>query len=215
MAFAPTATCDTTIDVSHWQGKQIDWTAVRTAGKRVAMIKATQGTSTDDTWLINRAGAQNAGLLVIPYTFLSQEDAAVQVDYFVKVAGLTSGMPAALDWEGNGAPVASLVEAVGLGVANVIGRDPLGYWGIFPPGNPTPAMTKWPRWIPRYGVNNGRPDYNHPVDAPWLFWQYSSAAQVNGISGKVDASLFSGSEAELTAWYNTGALPASLSTATA
>ena len=71
-------------------------------------------------------------------------------------------------------------------------------------------MARWPRWIPRYGKNDGQPDLAHKPTAPWLFWQYTSRATINGISGDVDASRFSGSEAELAAWHQTGVLPASL-----
>ena len=50
----------------------------------------------------------------------------------------------------------------------------------------------------------------HQPTAPWLFWQYTQKMEIDGISGSVDASLFAGSEAELTAWCQTGVLPASL-----
>jgi hypothetical protein len=92
----------------------------------------------------------------------------------------------------------------------VIKRDPLGYWGISPPDTPTVLMRRWPRWIPRYGANDGNPDMNHRPTEPWLFWQYTSNQEIDGISGTVDASLFAGSEAELKTWCQTGALPASL-----
>ena len=122
-------------------------------------------------------------------------------------------MPAALDWEGNNAPAADTVERMGLAVADVVQRDPLGYWGISPPDTPTATMARWPRWIPRYGKNDGSPDMGHMPTEPWLFWQYTSNQEIDGISGTVDASLFAGSEAELKAWCQTGALPASLTAA--
>jgi lysozyme len=205
-AFKPPATSDTVIDVSHWQGKTIDWVKVKSAGKLVAMIKAAEGTSTDDTWHINAPNARAAGVLVIPYLFMSSEAAEHQVSYFAAVAGLQPGMPVAIDWEGNGAPPAAVVEAVGLGIKKIINRDPLGYWGQQPPGNPTTAMGSWPRWIPRYGINNGKVDPTHPVTDPWLFWQYTSNAVVSGIGGTADASLFAGTDAELIAWHTTGTL---------
>lgn len=71
-------------------------------------------------------------------------------------------------------------------------------------------MGQWPRWIPRYGVNNGHPDPNHKPTEPWLFWQYTSKGSVDGIAGDVDASLFAGSADELRAWCQTGALPGAL-----
>jgi lysozyme len=209
MPFNPQTTSDVTIDVSHHQGN-IDWAQVKATGIQCVMIKAIQGVSKDSRWEINRDGAKQQGLLVIPYAFLTDDDPAEQAAFLVQTAGLAAGMPAALDWEGDNAPGADTVEQMGLAVASVIRRDPLGYWGISPPDTPTAAMARWPRWIPRYGKNDGSPDLDHKPTAPWLFWQYTSELEIDGIAGKVDASLFSGSEAELKAWCETGVLPASL-----
>jgi lysozyme len=207
MPFTPATTCDVTIDVSHHQGN-IDWAAVKQTGIQCVMIKATQGLTKDSLWEVNRDGAKAQGLLVIPYAFLTKAaGAAEQAQFFVETAGLTAGMPAALDWEGDNAPGAAFVEQVGLGVVEVIRRDPLGYWGGSPPAPPTTVMKGWPRWIPRYGANDGNPDMNHRPTEPWLFWQYTSNQEMDGITGTVDASLFAGSDAALKAWCETGALP--------
>ena len=207
MPFTPTTTCDVTIDVSHHQGN-IDWAAVKQTGIQCVMIKATQGLTKDSLWEVNRDGAKAQGLLVIPYAFLTKAaGAAEQAQFFVETAGLTAGMPAALDWEGDNAPGAAFVEQVGLAVVEVIKRDPLGYWGGSPPAPPTTVMKGWPRWIPRYGANDGNPDMNHRPTEPWLFWQYTSNQEMDGITGTVDASLFAGSDAALKAWCETGALP--------
>src|SRR5437016_5913800 len=186
MPFNPQTTCDVTIDVSHFQ-ETIDWAQVKATGIQCVMIKATQGLSKDSHWEINRDRARQQGLLVIPYAFVTSVDPAEQAKFFVQTAGLAAGMPAALDWEGNDAPAADTVERMGLAVANVIRRDPLGYWGISPPETPTAAMARWPRWIPRYGKNDGSPDMGHMPTEPWLFWQYTSEMEIDGIHGKVDA----------------------------
>jgi lysozyme len=210
MPFTPATTCDVTIDVSHHKGN-IDWAAVKQTGIQCVMIKATQGLTKDSRWEINRDGARQQGLLVIPYTFLTTAVAAAeQADFFIRTAGLAAGMPAALDWEGNDAPAAAFVEQVGLTVVEVTRREPLGYWGMSPPAPPTAVMKRWPRWTPRYGANDGNPDWHHRPSDPWLFWQYTSNQEVDGITGPADASLFAGSAAELKAWCETGALPASL-----
>jgi lysozyme len=213
MPFTPATTCDVTIDVSHHQGN-IDWAAVKETGIQCVMIKATQGVTKDSRWEINRDGARRQGLLVIPYTFLTTAVSPTeQADFFIQTAGLGAGLPAALDWEGDNAPGAGFVERIGLAVVEIIKRDPLGYWGIQPPDTPTAVMKRWPPWIPRYGVNDGNPDMNHQPTGPWLFWQYTSNLEIDGIDTPVDASLFAGSEAELKAWCETGALPASLTAA--
>jgi lysozyme len=216
MPFNPQPTCDLTIDVSHWQGDNIDWAQVKATGVQCVMIKATQGLSKDNRWETNRDGARQQGLLVIPYAFVTDDDPVEQAWFFIQTAGLAAGIPAAIDWEGANAPAADVVERIGLEVAGVIGRDPLGYWGINPPDAPTAAMARWPRWIPRYRVaDDGNFDMAHQPIAPWVFWQYTQKMEIDGIVGSVDASLFSGSEAELKAWHQTGVLPASLAPAVA
>jgi hypothetical protein len=70
MPFSPQATCDLTIDVSHHQGN-IDWAEIKATGIQCVMIKATQGLTKDSRWEINRDGARQQGLLVIPYCFLT------------------------------------------------------------------------------------------------------------------------------------------------
>jgi GH25 family lysozyme M1 (1,4-beta-N-acetylmuramidase) len=66
MPFNPQTTSDVTIDVSHWQGDNINWAQVKATGIQCVMIKATQGLSKDSRWEADRAGAQQQGLLVIP-----------------------------------------------------------------------------------------------------------------------------------------------------
>jgi len=49
------------IDVSHWQGT-ITWSKVAAAGKKFAIIKASEDTDfVDDHYLTNRAGARPPG----------------------------------------------------------------------------------------------------------------------------------------------------------
>ncbi len=204
----PANTSDAVIDVSHYQGSSIDWPRVSAAGKTVAMIKACEGTSADDDFHVNAPAARAAGLFVIPYLFVTKDSPASQVSYFQSLVGITAGQAVALDWEGNGAPPSSLVEAVGMGLAAITNRAPLGYWGQFPPNIPTAAMQTWPRWIPRYGGNTGTPDLEHVPQAAWLFWQYTSNATVTGVTGNVDASLFAGTADELAQWCLDGTLPA-------
>src|SRR5437588_6090259 len=190
MPFMPATTCDITIDVSHHQGN-IDWAAVKQTGNQCVMIKATQGLTKDSLWEVNRDGAKAQGLLVIPYTFLTTAaGAAAQAQFFVETAGLAAGMPAALDWEGDNAPDAAFVEQVGLAVVEVVRRDPLGYWGGSPPAPPPTVMTGWPRWIPRYGANDGNPDMNHSPTEPSPSRQYTSNPEVASVTDKAAPSTF-------------------------
>lgn len=47
-------------------------------------------------------------------------------------------------------------------------------------------------WIPRYGVNDGRP--HTPPDYPCDLWQYTSTGSAPGISGNVDVDVLTGTK---------------------
>ena len=89
------------IDVSHWQG-QIDWPAVRSAGKIFAFIKATEGTSYQDpAFPANWQGSKAAGLRRGAYHFFRPaQDPAKQADLFLRTVPQAPGdLPPALDME--------------------------------------------------------------------------------------------------------------------
>jgi lysozyme len=210
------ALLDIVIDVSDAQG-QIDWPAVAAAGIKVAMIKATQGTGfTAHTWAANSVAATAAGIAVIPYHFLTNDDATAQANHFQAVAGLAQRTAYALDWEGQGTASPAQVDAIGQLLIAVTGRDPLGYWGIpggNVPGVPSASMQTWGRWVPRYrteplpdfsGMGNP-PSHSSPFNdaTPFLFWQYTSTGNVGGINGNVDRSVASFDDADaMVAWVN-------------
>lgn len=201
---------DIAIDVSHWQG-MIDWPKVFAAGIRIAMLKASEGASgVDNRFVSNRRAAEDAGLVAIPYHFLRPINPGDQVKLFRSVALLDPGMAYALDLEGRASQTASPAdaEAVGNELAALLGRPPLGYWGIAgsTPAAPTARMRLWPRWLPRYpviGVNSFAalppkvrehpalywPDaHNNTAGLPY-FGQYTSWGRVSGIDGLVDRSV--------------------------
>ncbi len=80
------------IDVSNWQGT-IDWTKVAAAGKKFAIIKATESTDfVDPMYSTNHASARAAGLWTGAYHFAqpdpSANDAVNEADKFVSVVNL-------------------------------------------------------------------------------------------------------------------------------
>jgi lysozyme len=218
------ALLDIVIDVSDAQGTNIHWDDIAAAGIRVAMIKATEGaTFTAHTWAANQAGANAAGITVIPYHFMTNADPAAQADQFHKVAGLSPGAAYALDWEprvADGVNItagATQVDAMGRTLQTFVGRTPLGYWGIpgSTPGAPTTFMTTWDRWVPRYRMGSipdftkipsqftspfGPPGGSSP-GLPFRFWQYTAGGVVGGIGHAVDRSVASFEDADaLIAW---------------
>src|SRR5215213_2379683 len=96
------------IDVSHWQGA-IDWQKVRTAGKKFALLKATEGTSFADPKFANyRAGARAAGIVIGAYHYARPDstagDAVTEARWMVsQIAPLaTDDLRPALDLESTG-----------------------------------------------------------------------------------------------------------------
>ena len=206
---------DVVIDVSDANG-EIAWPRVAAAGIRVAMIKATQGATVKaHRWEANRAGAESAGIRAVPYHFVTNADIAAQSAHFEAVAGLGPGMAYALDWEKclqrDGTELtasAEQVEMMGKILTAVLGRAPLGYWGI--PGNtpqpPTALMQDWERWVPRYRLGKiasfgDMPPSHQSPGTPFLFWQYTDGGRVDGITGDVDRSVADFASVEnLLAW---------------
>jgi GH25 family lysozyme M1 (1,4-beta-N-acetylmuramidase) len=211
------ALLDVVIDVSDAQ-HAVDWAKVAAAGVKVAMIKATEGaTFKAASWDANRSGAQAAQIRIIPYHFVIDAEPAAQAAHFEAVAGLQPGMPYALDWEPrvlrDGTDItasAAQVEAVGQMLAAIVGRNPLGYWGLSgnTPEAPTAVMNAWERWVPRYRIGKIASFDDMPathqspaVGIPFLFWQYTDGGDVDGIDTDVDRSVANfASIEELLAW---------------
>jgi GH25 family lysozyme M1 (1,4-beta-N-acetylmuramidase) len=219
----PPTVFDGVIDVSHHNGA-IDWPAVAGAGTALAFIKATQGTGfVDPAFAHNRNAAIAAGIIAVPYHFLDTADPDGQAAHFLAVAELAPGQLAMLDWE----TAASLpaVVAIGLAVADRIGRDPIAYYGFAQLQEVSAELARWLLMLPAYpcGMRPGnysslvaRPPRLPPGRAsgwdggarPYDFHQYTPAGRVSGIATPVDRSVWVGTLGDLKAWYATGALPA-------
>ena len=90
------------IDVSDFQGTQIDWGNVKSSGYSLAITKATQSTDvTEQSFAYNIAGIRAAGMVAGAYHFLSwHTDPAAQAAYFLSVYTPQNGdLPPALDCE--------------------------------------------------------------------------------------------------------------------
>ncbi|MFC1878859.1 GH25 family lysozyme [Chloroflexota bacterium] len=199
------------IDVSHWQA-QIDWPAVRSAGKRYAFIKATEGTSfVDLSFERNWREAKKAGLLVGAYHFFRPlQDAKKQAEHFLKTVGREDGnLPPVLDMEVNDRlRAATYIQRVEIWINEVesqTGKKPIIYSGVsFLNSNFTIAAGGPPLWAQNHILwiaNYLGPQATKPVMPTgwknWTFWQHSASGRVNGIQGNVDLNWFNGSLTEL------------------
>lgn len=184
-------------DVSHFQGDDIDWSAVKAGGSVFVFAKATQGVSTpDDDFTDHVKGANSVGLPVGAYHyFQTGDDGVAQADYYLStIAGQSLQLPPTLDLEGALTEADFDQAAAWLDhVKTATGCQPLLYIDM---SNYTQFAAKLatdqPVWLAEYASTL-------PSDGPpvlW-FWQYSETGTVDGISGEVDADWFFGAVDDL------------------
>jgi GH25 family lysozyme M1 (1,4-beta-N-acetylmuramidase) len=212
-AAGPATTTDATastlegIDVSHWQGT-IDWTKVAAAGKKFAIIKATESTNyIDPMYATNHAGAKAAGMWTGAYHFAqpstNANDAVLEADYFAAHINLGAGdLIPALDLEVSGGLSVTALKAWVMSFMNEVtakvGARPMIYtspsfWSTYM-GNTTALADAGYKtlWIAHWGVTSPTVPANNWSGHGWTFWQYTSGGTVPGISGRVDLDRFNG-----------------------
>ena len=187
-------------DVSHYQSA-ISWAQVAAAGKRFAILKASEGTAlVDDRFAANVLGAKNAGLKVSAYHFFRPGlDPVAQARFFYdRARSLGDGdLIPWLDVEADRPSVSGAVVPNATIVAQLMacivecetlfGVTP----GIYTAGwfwNRLGAGTKFshcPLWVARYPTAG----VVLPLPLGWTRYavhQYTSAGRVAGIAGNVD-----------------------------
>jgi lysozyme len=99
------------VDLSHWDSAS-DYGAVKSAGIRGVIYKATEGTGyTDDTYVSQRKAARAEGLLWGGYHFADGSDVHRQIDNFMRFCCPDPDELFCLDWEDNGGNVMSASNA--------------------------------------------------------------------------------------------------------
>ena len=202
------------IDVSSWQG-HVDWAAVKRSGRLFAFAKATEGqTFVDSKFAANRFGMAGAGLTLRGFYHFARPDrnsAAAEAAHFLRTVGpLGAGEVAVLDLEVAAGPGVGDWAAEWLRlVAAATGRTPILYsYQSYLHSVPTSRLTSYPLWLAFYGSNDGAIPATPPKSdrwSRWTWWQYTSNALVPGVNGRVDDSIFPGSQAELAAHGGTTA----------
>lgn len=196
-------------DLSRWQG-DVDFGRLEADGVRYVIIKATEGTSVDAKFERNRNEAIKRGMLIGgAYPFLRPTDTQATIDNFLSVS---DGFIPALDYEQPGVSHAVAHRWVA-GCESKLGREGLGYYGLYPPDAIEDVFARWPRWFPQYPGNDAAPPRLKPWDgaskitdwrSTWLIWQYTGSGRLPGIAGTIDLNRLCCPLAVFSAWIATG-----------
>jgi lysozyme len=194
------------IDISHHNGKSLDFTAARADGILGVIHKASQGTRARDAMYdVNEKAAREAGLLWGAYHFATGSDAVEQAENFLAAVGDTEGVLLALDLERNPTGKSMGLAGARAFVSHVFERT--GRWPGLYSGHTIkellgkardPILANCWLWLAQYGPRAVVPP-NWPI---WTLWQYTDGAvggrprSVAGI-GPCDRDRFNGSEANL------------------
>jgi GH25 family lysozyme M1 (1,4-beta-N-acetylmuramidase) len=192
------------IDVSEFQNT-IDWSQVQQAGVKFAFIRATDGTTIQDTNFVqNWQGAEKAGIPVAAYHYFTTTSAvSTQITNFCSQLKLVDkgDMPPILDVEDptqfskfTPAQSVAMVQQWLDGVQAQTGVQPMLYMSSSFSGSVlgnAPQLAKYKLWVADY-TTAPQPIVPQPW-TNWNFWQYADNGQVAGITGGVDMDYFNGS----------------------
>lgn len=183
------------IDVSTWQGDNIDWNAVKNSGIEFVMIRSNFGwTGVDKRFKQNIEGAKAAGLKVGVYLYsyaTNVTEASWEFDNLMRtISGYELDYPVAYDLEdpkaqGN----LSVNELTDIAVTFCEKVKQAGY---------TPMVYGSVSWLENKLDYNRIRDYKIWVaqynsvcqyDYDYNIWQYTSQGKVDGIDGDVDRNI--------------------------
>lgn len=193
------------VDVSEYQGV-VDWHAVAQSGIAFGICKSTEGTHyAAPHYAANHRGIKAAKMIYGAYHFLTPGvDGAAQARHFLDVVGAMGpgSLPPVLDVEqfrghdphGMERTVRAWLETV----EAAQGRKPMIYCspGLWD-GNVSGDFGAYPLWVAAY---TSRPRPRLPHTGGWtdyVIHQYTDAAHVPGIAGRVDGDRFNGDLAGL------------------
>lgn len=176
------------VDVSRWQGA-INWAAVHAAGIAGAIVKISGG---DDGLYYDSKATQNYdavkanGMLVGGYHFAGHTDPIAEADFFVNgMKPFAENDVYVLDYDSDTGDAVSWVQSF----VNRV-HDLTGVWCIVYVNGSTRNAHDWSPvavncgfWIAWYGKD---PNQDLPVPGTYIMHQYTSSAQIPGISGNVD-----------------------------
>jgi lysozyme len=207
------------IDVSHWQ-RAVRWSAVEAAGVGFAFARVSDGAKVlDGQFEANWAGMKRHGIVRGAYQyFRPAQSASAQADIMIDAIGRLDDddLPAVIDVEtADGQSSADVVRSMKIwlhAVEAATGKTPIiyaamGFWDTLAG---TSHFAGYPLWVAHYGP---RCPSLPKTWGDWIFWQYSDAGSVAGVSGGVDTNLFNGTREDLLAFAGKRSAVAPLSIA--
>jgi GH25 family lysozyme M1 (1,4-beta-N-acetylmuramidase) len=188
---------DEGIDISHWQGN-VDWDRVVGAGKKFAIIKASEGVRTDVNFRVNWSGAERVKIMRGAYHFFRSDfSSESQARYFSELLKVGWGeLAPALDVEANYGNLSRIAYTQALRswlqiVEQESGKKPI----IYTSSSKWREYTDLPTWASEYPlwVANYTTAPSPILPSGWkkyYIWQYSKKGVVAGISGDVDLNRY-------------------------
>ncbi len=207
------------IDLSKWNGGDIDWPKVKKSGISFVFVKATEGKDRiDPTFEKNWRSAAAVGIPYAPYHFYyfcSTPDE--QADWFISnVPKASMQLPPVLDVEWNHASKTCRTrpdpETVRASMKRFMdrleayyGKRPIIYTSVdFHRDNLVGAFNDYHFWVRSVAA--------HPAkiysDRRWVFWQYTATGVVPGLKGQTDINVFAGSAKNWKSWVAAVSRPA-------
>ena len=183
------------VDISYWQGANINWSQVAGAGISFAIVKSTEGIGRHEPNALGQAsGAKAAGLKVGYYHFAhaGQNTAVSEANFFADALAVLPSYDIipTLDIETNKYNLTAqqmtqwisdfVTQAIAKGVPNIMLYSYESFFDSFL--LPSTVLATSPLWLADYRstahVPHGWNNYN--------IWQYSQGGNVAGIQGHVD-----------------------------
>lgn len=181
------------IDLSHWEEVK-DWNKVKAAVDGV-ILKATQSTEFVDKKFKEYADAcTRHGIPFGVYCYSTARNEAqgkAEAEYLLKqIVGYKLGYPVFFDSEQAGTQGGCKVAAI----AFCERIELAGYWaGIYASeswfNSYLNDVTRFTKWVAKYGVNDGKPHTKPSVSGIMSIWQYTDKGKIDGIVGDVDLNI--------------------------
>lgn len=192
------------VDLSNWQGGEVNFLQIKQAGKHFVFVKSSEGaTVVDPDHARNVQQARAAGLAVGSYHFYESDDTPqAQFRNFSAQLHLQPGdLPPVVDIEqlskGDTQSLApALKEFLGL-LEQQVGVKPILYSGEHFANEYLSVFADYPLWLAEYN-SNASPQLPRGWTR-WTFWQHSQNGLVAGVPGPVDLNRFNGGPAQLQA----------------